>query len=129
MRTSNSKPKDGPFTAHSKDGSVSVTGQHRDGMKTGAWKYFLLNGRLKAAGRYVGDLMVGKWTWYRENGELMQTGSFTAGKKSGIWTRYRSNGALLDEGTFANRQEDRRVAKLRYRRQAQQDDSLQVGEL
>lgn len=93
-------PPDGPYEEHFADGSLACRGQHRDGQKTGEWRYFLKNGRLKAVGHYRRDQIHGEWQWYRENGELMQTGAFTDGRRCGVWRRYRPDGSLLDEGAY-----------------------------
>jgi uncharacterized protein YdhG (YjbR/CyaY superfamily) len=93
-----------PYEERFKDGSLSCTGQHRNGQRVGEWKFFLVNGRLKAVGLYLDGKMFGEWRWFRENGEQMQTGSFDREVKTGVWRRFHPNGALLDEGEFVNGQ-------------------------
>ena len=41
-------PPDGPYAEYFKNGSVSCTGTYQNGLRTGGWQFFLLNGQVKA---------------------------------------------------------------------------------
>jgi len=53
-----------------KDGSVWARGQTKDGVPTGYWEWFRLDGTKMRSGNFENGEQIGKWTTYDKKGQV-----------------------------------------------------------
>lgn len=58
-----------PFEKRHRDGSLWAKGQTLDGLPTGYWEWFRLDGTKLRSGHFVKGEQVGKWTTYDRAGQ------------------------------------------------------------
>jgi hypothetical protein len=68
-----------------KDRYVYVTGNFKNGKKTGRWYTFYPNGSLKNVVTFVDDVMNGEFKYFNTKGKLETSGTYVNGKKNGEW--------------------------------------------
>lgn len=59
-----------PYTEHHKDGSPWARGQKRDGLATGYWEWFRLDGTRMRSGHFEAGEPAGEWTTYDRSGAV-----------------------------------------------------------
>jgi antitoxin component YwqK of YwqJK toxin-antitoxin module len=64
------KPKAEPHVLYHKNGSVWAKGQTIDGVATGYWKWFRLDGTIMRSGTFEDGEQVGEWTTYDKAGKV-----------------------------------------------------------
>ena len=67
VRMSNPTPT--PFEKRHKDGSLWARGQAFDGVLTGYWEWFRLDGTLMRSGHFEKGEQIGEWITYNSAGE------------------------------------------------------------
>lgn len=67
MRKMNSDPE--PYTKYHKDGSLWARGQMLNGLPTGYWEWFRVDGSILRSGWFADGEQVGEWTTYNRQGE------------------------------------------------------------
>lgn len=73
-----------PF-AEGKERYILVTGNFKDGKKSGKWLTFYPNGSLKSVNTFIDDVMNGEYKYFDSKGKLQISGTFKNGKKNGEW--------------------------------------------
>jgi antitoxin component YwqK of YwqJK toxin-antitoxin module len=77
-----------------------------DGLKSGEFKVFHLNGKLEFAGNMVKDKNEGMWQYFYPDGQLESTGNFKDDSASGKWIFYYRTGVKKEEGEYKNGQRE-----------------------
>jgi antitoxin component YwqK of YwqJK toxin-antitoxin module len=62
-----------------KDGSVRAKGQTIDGVLTGYWEWFRLDGTRMRSGHFENGEQVGEWITYDKNGKRYKVTTMTTG--------------------------------------------------
>jgi antitoxin component YwqK of YwqJK toxin-antitoxin module len=112
--TENNK-KNGEYINYYFSGEICFSGNFKDDLKTGQWKYFYENGNLRSKGSFDNGLdadsldfgasingRIGEWIYYRENGTVFQKSNWIAGFKNGVLKQFYENGNLEKELVFDN---------------------------
>ncbi|HCR16623.1 MAG TPA: hypothetical protein DIU35_03990 [Candidatus Latescibacteria bacterium] len=82
-------PPDGAFTDTYSDGTRKVTGDYKDGEKSGVWVYHWTTGVKQVEGQYDKGKPTGTWKYYNKKGKLIAEGSYRNGKMwDGTFIRY-----------------------------------------
>lgn len=68
MANQTSKPKE--HIQYHKDGTVWAKGQTLDGVPTGYWEWFRLDGTKMRSGMFESGEQVGEWTTYDKKGAV-----------------------------------------------------------
>jgi len=68
MSNQSSKPKE--HIQYHKDGTVWARGQTLDGVPTGYWEWFRLDGTKMRSGEFKSGEQVGEWTTYDKKGAV-----------------------------------------------------------
>jgi antitoxin component YwqK of YwqJK toxin-antitoxin module len=63
-------PNTKPHTEYHKDGSIWAKGQTIDGVPTGYWEWFRLDGTRMRSGHFKDGEQVGAWTTYDDSGAV-----------------------------------------------------------
>ncbi|MEM9803453.1 MAG: hypothetical protein AAGA20_24260 [Planctomycetota bacterium] len=85
----------GTHTVTAADGTELVSGEFKDGKRSGRWVFRHDNGEFAARGKYSDGVRAGTWTSYWPNGESRSTGKMRSGKPRGEWSFYDVNGRTL----------------------------------
>jgi antitoxin component YwqK of YwqJK toxin-antitoxin module len=72
-------------TAEGRDRYILVTGNFKEGKKSGKWYTFYPNGSLKNVMTFVEDVMNGEYKYFDSKGKLQISGTYLNGKKNGQW--------------------------------------------
>lgn len=64
------KPSIQPHVQYHKDGSVWARGQMQDGIATGYWEWFRLDGTHMRSGYFENGEQTGEWTTYDKEGAV-----------------------------------------------------------
>lgn len=77
-------------------------GNYENGIATGFWKSYYVNGELKWEGNFSNALRNGFWKDYYENGNVKHEGQLDDCKRNGFWNFYHENGKIESDGNFKN---------------------------
>jgi antitoxin component YwqK of YwqJK toxin-antitoxin module len=108
------------------NGEKAVVGKYENGIKTGHWEWYSINGNLdsvitfsagkfngnvvrnfrdgtlKSEAIYINGLLNGEQNTYFENGELKSSFTYNNGVRTGPFTLWNSNGFKRESGTYLN---------------------------
>jgi antitoxin component YwqK of YwqJK toxin-antitoxin module len=68
-----------------KERYILVTGNFKDGKKSGKWLTFYPDGTLKNVMTFVNDVVDGEYKYFDSKGSLQISGTYVKGKKNGQW--------------------------------------------
>jgi antitoxin component YwqK of YwqJK toxin-antitoxin module len=63
---------------------------------------YFKDGTVRARGQMLDGLLSGYWEWFRLDGTMMRTGAFDRGRQIGTWTTYDRSGAPHKETHFSD---------------------------
>ena len=79
-----------------------VEGGLKDGLKSGKWCYWYLNGNKWSEGNFICGLSHGKFSIWRENGSRFLISSYKFGKPDGLWIFWDNSGKINKEVRIKN---------------------------
>lgn len=83
------------------ENSIYCTGNYKDNVKVGEWKYFFRNGKVSSYGSLNSDgRKDGEWKTFYENEKPLSIEVFTDGKFNGVQKYYDDDGLLWEEYTY-----------------------------
>jgi antitoxin component YwqK of YwqJK toxin-antitoxin module len=71
--------------ANGKERYIAVTGNYKQGKKSGKWLTFYPDGSLKNVVTFNNDVMNGEFKYFDSKGRLQTYGNYLNGKKNGEW--------------------------------------------
>jgi antitoxin component YwqK of YwqJK toxin-antitoxin module len=102
------------YKEYHSNGKVKFVGGLNNGLKSGIFRAYNLNGDLINGYVYIKDTLVSEgmilpggifdstWTTYYKTGKIKSRGTFNRGVKDGLWTYYYTNEKKEQEGKFKN---------------------------
>lgn len=87
-------------TIYYDSGQKMSEGELRDGMETGEWTNWHINGNIKSVGYYANGRKDSLWHWYDESGILTGLGMYDDDLEHGTWMNYYPNGVVSDSGSY-----------------------------
>jgi len=94
--------KTGPWREYFMDGTLRAVGSYVAGKPVGDWKYYYENGKLESEGKYTKQgTPDGIWHWYFEDGSLRRMQEFIAGVEDGVYEEYEETGKQIVKGQYA----------------------------
>lgn len=74
------------FEINGKERFVEVTGNYKDGLRSGRWISFYPDGKMKQIITFSQGVVHGAYQAFNPDGSLNISGIYVAGKKNGTWT-------------------------------------------
>ncbi len=83
---------EGPYKEYYPNGQIFVEGMYQEGLKTGDWKFFHVNGNEAKVVSYENGVPQGAIELHRADGTLQAKREFAEGKRTGAWITYDETG-------------------------------------
>jgi uncharacterized protein len=88
-------------------GGLRSEGSYRDGIRTGKWTFYYVNGEVEQTGNYNNQGKEhGEWIWYYQGGQTRREESYLSGKRDGMMSEYGIEGDIIAKGEFVDDEEE-----------------------
>ena len=91
-----------PFKGYHPDGTLSLEGTIKKGLRDGKWTFYYKNGGVKTVENYDNGTESGPYKSFYKNGAVNIEGTFKDGSWDGMYRKYFQNGKLETEELVVN---------------------------
>ena len=91
-----------PFKGYHPDGTLSLEGTIKKGLRDGKWTFYYRNGVVKTIENYDNGTESGPYKSFYKNGAVNIDGTFKDGSWDGVYRKYFQNGKLETEELVVN---------------------------